>query len=306
MARTLLGVLALRANRAVPVATLVSALWPEQVPASAAANVRSHIAELRRLLPPGGPTLQAGADGYALLSDATGVDALHFRQLLTGGRRLASAGDAASAADRYAKALALWRGPVLAGESVPALVAAEAVVLDDLRLRCLEELVDVRFTLGQHYDVVPLLKGAIADHPLHERLWHQLLLALLGTGRRAEAREHYRRLAALLDAELGVTPDPATARLFTAPFPWPATPPVTGLLRSVNPSTKGVTMALSAVLDAEEIIARWREGLDLSEWGSPAGPLFASGKFAEGDIVACNPPGSRCSACTASQQYYCC
>lgn len=65
-------------------------------------------------------------------------------------------------------------------------------------------------------------------------------------------------------------------------------------------------MAPTAVLDAEEIIARWREGLDLDEWLNPAGPVFASGEFAEGDIVACNPPGSRCSSCTASQRVYCC
>jgi hypothetical protein len=61
-------------------------------------------------------------------------------------------------------------------------------------------------------------------------------------------------------------------------------------------------MTTTALLEAEETVARWRAGTD----DSPAGPVFASGEFAEGDIVACNPPGSRCSACTASRPVFCC
>ena len=63
-------------------------------------------------------------------------------------------------------------------------------------------------------------------------------------------------------------------------------------------------MTTAMLLDAEETVARWRAGLD--EWDNPAGPLFANGEFAEGDIVACNPPGSRCSSCSASRPVYCC
>ncbi|MGW5053744.1 DUF6229 family protein [Actinokineospora sp. NPDC004072] len=60
----------------------------------------------------------------------------------------------------------------------------------------------------------------------------------------------------------------------------------------------------TALLDGvEELVARWRAGLDAD---NPAGPVFASGEFAEGDIVACNPPGSRCSGCSASRPAVCC
>jgi hypothetical protein len=65
-------------------------------------------------------------------------------------------------------------------------------------------------------------------------------------------------------------------------------------------------MTNAALLEAEEIVASWRAGIDTDDFASPAGPIFASGEFAEGDIVACNPPGSRCSACTASRPVYCC
>lgn len=65
-------------------------------------------------------------------------------------------------------------------------------------------------------------------------------------------------------------------------------------------------MTTATLLKAEDIVAGWRSGLDFGDMVNPAGPVFASGEFAEGDIVACNPPGSRCSACTASRPVYCC
>lgn len=86
-------------------------------------------------------------------------------------------------------------------------------MLDDLRLRATEELVDVRLALGHERDLVPVLKGLVVEHPPRERLWHRLLFALVATGRRGEALDAHRRLAAVLDVELGGRPNPATARL---------------------------------------------------------------------------------------------
>lgn len=57
---------------------------------------------------------------------------------------------------------------------------------------------------------------------------------------------------------------------------------------------------------AEEIIARWRSGLDMDGWENPAGPLYASGVFAEGDIVTANVMETRCSSCSASGGGWCC
>jgi hypothetical protein len=65
-------------------------------------------------------------------------------------------------------------------------------------------------------------------------------------------------------------------------------------------------MPSATLVDAEEVVASWLAGIDLGDMESPAGPVFASGEFAEGDIVACYPPGSRCSNCTASLHYFCC
>jgi DNA-binding SARP family transcriptional activator len=209
MARVLLGLFALRPNRPLPTEWIVNGLWPARPPASAAANVRSHIAELRRLLGSAEPTIEKFDDGYMLVTDLCGVDALRFQHLVTEGRRQAGA----EAARLFAQAVELWRGDVLEGVPIPAAVQAEAVMLDDLRLTAIEELVDVRMALGQHHDLVPMLQGLVVDHPLRERLWHQLLVALLATGRRSEALVAYRRLSFVLASELGVAPSAATAAL---------------------------------------------------------------------------------------------
>jgi len=214
MARVLLGMLALRPNRRLTIEWIIDGLWPEHPPPSAAANVRSHVAALRRLLPSsGGPLIETLDDGYALVSSRTGVDALWFEHLVREGRHRRGRGEDGDAARLLADALRLWRGDLLEGVPIPAALQSRAIVLEDLRMCATEELVDVRLALGHQQDLVPVLKGLVAEHPLRERLWHQLLLALVGTGRRSEALDAYRRLSVVLDVELGVEPTPATTEL---------------------------------------------------------------------------------------------
>ena len=72
---------------------------------------------------------------------------------------------------------------------------------------------------------------------------------------------------------------------------------------------------------ADRIVAGWRSGTELVEgWENPAGPLFASGEYAEADITlesilaasGCNPPppplteGGCGTACSASAGRLCC
>lgn len=210
MARVLLGLFALRPNRPLSLEWLINGLWPTKPPASAAANVRSHIAELRRLLAGGDkPSIETLDDGYMLVTAPQGVDALLFRELVAQARKHTGL----DAARLLTQAVGLWRGDVLEGVPIPAALEAEAAMLDDLRMSATEELVEVRMSLGHEQDLVPILKGLVIEHPLRERLWHQLLLALWSTGRRSEVLEEYQRLWSLLDRELGVRPAQATTEL---------------------------------------------------------------------------------------------
>lgn len=208
----LLGVFGLRPNRRLAADWLVGALWPERPPPSAAANLRSHIAELRRLLG-AGPVIERAGDGYLLAAAPSEVDARLFLDLLNEARNSREQGDNTHAALLLAEALALWRGPVLEGIPVPSVVQPQATLLDDEHLSATEELVDVRLDLGHHRALVAELKALVREHPLRERLWHQLLLALAATGRRSEVVDHYRRLTHVLDTELGVRPSQAVTDL---------------------------------------------------------------------------------------------
>jgi predicted ATPase len=61
-------------------------------------------------------------------------------------------------------------------------------------------------TLGGHGALVGELEGLVAEQPLRERLWGQLMLALYRSGRQADALQAFHRARKVLDEELGIQP----------------------------------------------------------------------------------------------------
>lgn len=59
---------------------------------------------------------------------------------------------------------------------------------------------------------------------------------------------------------------------------------------------------MNNTLGGADLVAQWRKGSKLS----PAGPLFASGDFAEADIVNATAEVTRCSGCSGSEYMACC
>jgi DNA-binding SARP family transcriptional activator/Tfp pilus assembly protein PilF len=222
MARLVLGVLALRPNAALPVGWLIDCLWNGRPPASAAANLRTYVTELRRLLrsgrgdgpgDPDDPCIEAGQGRYALRVGPDRLDALRFDLLLDGGRRDLAGGRSDRAADQLRTALALWRGPVLEALPVPEALQQEVRVLESRRLAAVEEWMEARLAVGEHTAAAVELGGLVEQHPLRERLWEQLMRGLYASGRQGEALAAYQRLYALLDTELGVRPGPSAREL---------------------------------------------------------------------------------------------
>ena len=111
--RALLALLLLDAGRTISSARLVDELWGEHAPASARKMVQINVSRLRKVLPPG--ALRTHAAGYCLEIDAGALDLGRFERLTGEGRAALAAGDPATAADRLAAALALWRGRAFAG-----------------------------------------------------------------------------------------------------------------------------------------------------------------------------------------------
>jgi predicted ATPase/DNA-binding SARP family transcriptional activator len=207
--QALVACLALRTGRVVSTDTLVEALWGSELPAAPRNAVQHHVARLRPAL--GEDAIRLAADGYAL--EGAAVDAIEFEDLLTTARGALRAGDARGAADTIADALELWRGPPLLGLPQSAWATAEARRLDALRLDALEERFEAALALGEHADVVPLIRAALEESPFRERLWGQLMLALYRSGRQADALDVFQEARRVLLEELALEPGPELRRL---------------------------------------------------------------------------------------------
>ena len=207
--QALLAMLALRNGRVVDVDALVDGLWGEELPAAPRNALHHHIARLRAAL--GEESIVGSPDGYAL-KDAR-VDAVRFEELLAETRAALRDGDVPAAADAVASALALWRGPALQGLTGTAWFSAEARRLETLHVDALEEDFEVRLALGEHRELTPALRSALADNPFRERLWGQLMLALYRSGRQADALETFQEARRVLADELGLEPGPELRRL---------------------------------------------------------------------------------------------
>jgi len=210
--RELLSLLLVRSGAVVSTAEIVDCLWRERPPASARANVHSYVHGLRVLL--------AGMDrparvrnGYRLDVAADGCDAPVFERLAAAGRVALAEGRPLDAGEHLDRALALWRGPVCDGLDGADWLAPVAARLEETRLTAVEDRLEARLALGRHHDLTAELADATVRYPLRERLWGQLMTALHGTGRSAEALAAYGRLSDLLDRELGARPGIAIRRL---------------------------------------------------------------------------------------------
>ena len=211
MRRALLGLLALRARQVVSQESLIDGLWDVRPPPSALRTLHAHVAHLRRALDACGLGGLVGTrpPGYVLTVSPEQLDVDRFTHLIKADR--AEPPDVA--ARRLRAALDLWRGDVLVDCALGEWARAEASRLHELRLHVVEELCAAELALGRYRPVGAELEALVVRHPLRERLWELLVLALHREGRRADALAAYRRAHAVLAAELGVRPGPALRRL---------------------------------------------------------------------------------------------
>ncbi|MCP3805262.1 NB-ARC domain-containing protein [Allokutzneria sp. A3M-2-11 16] len=212
--RVALAILLSRANRPVRTAELVGQLWGDEPPPSAAANLQSYLAGLRKVLEDGGaPRLPASRGGYLLRVEPGELDAERFERLAAEGGAALAAGEAGLALDRLTRALELWRGAVLEDLPLPPALEAEAARLTQLRLDATEDRFSALLALGRHDVAAAELPPVTSAHPLRERLWELEMRALHRCGRQGDALATYRRAEVLLREELGVEPGAALREL---------------------------------------------------------------------------------------------
>jgi DNA-binding SARP family transcriptional activator/tetratricopeptide (TPR) repeat protein len=212
--RALLAVLLVNANRVVSVDRLIDQLWDGRPPATARRLLHGCVADLRRALRSTGDdqVLLTRPPGYLLVVRPGELDADRFTELAAAAETRLAEGSLPRAAELLREALALWRGPVLEDVSVERPVI-DAVPLAERRLGVLESRIDVDLRLGRHAELVAELRALVAENPLRERTWAQLMLALHGSHRTADALATFRELRQTLVDQLGIEPSEPLRRL---------------------------------------------------------------------------------------------
>ena len=203
--RAILAVLLLHANEPVSIASLTDALWGDDPPPAAVSSLRAHVSRLRREV---GRVIETAPNGYLVRVQKGELDVATFLERLEAGRHEVQSGQHAQASVTLGSALELWRGPALAGFEDEPFAQAQQRRLDELRLEALGRRIEADLLLGRADRLVAELEALVAERPLHERAWGQLMRALFLSGRQADALSAYRRLRSTLIEELGIDPSP--------------------------------------------------------------------------------------------------
>jgi YVTN family beta-propeller protein len=203
------------ANEPIGRQRLIEELWGDAAPKTVNAVLNTYLSRLRRLLADGTAeqVLVTDAAGYVLRVPREAFDVRRFEALLELGRRELARGEAERASATLREALALWRGRPLADLAFEPFAQREIARLDELRLTALEARIEADLALGRHDSLVAELEALVAEHPYREGLRAQLMLALYGTGRQAEALETYRQARRTFSEELGIEPGPRLREL---------------------------------------------------------------------------------------------
>lgn len=212
--RAVLALLVLAQGNAVNTESAIDMLCGDNPPVSARAMLHNYISRLRVLMV--GPEhsgawnlISHDTGEYRLRLTADNLDILEFQQVIGLARATA---DAEPACKRYAEALALWRGQVLA--DVPLLQNHHSVVmLGAERIRAVLEFAERAKKAGLSSHVLPHLEEMASITPFDEQVHAALITALSACGRRGEALRVYEEIRRRLDEELGVSPAPSSGKL---------------------------------------------------------------------------------------------
>ena len=211
--QALLVALALAEGRLVPADQLLDQVWPGERLGDRN-RLQVHISRLRKTL--GSDRILTRAGGYSLKVPAGALDATRFGQLAAAGRAALQRQDAAGAGRLLRQALGLWRGRPLAEFADTGFAPGVITRLEEARLTAAEDRIEAELMLGGRGELAGELEALVQEHPLRERLWGQLILALYRAGRQGDALGAYQRARAVLADELGVDPGPELRQLEAA------------------------------------------------------------------------------------------
>jgi predicted ATPase/DNA-binding SARP family transcriptional activator len=196
--RSLLALLLLAGGVPVSRDRLIDELWGDRPPPSAVSALHVHLSKLRALL---GGLLALDTAGYSLTPGGFELDVWRFDDLVEQAR-----GDRDSAPALLREALGLFRGEPLSDVAAEGSVSQWRRALEEKHVQALMLRIDADLDRGGAGELVPELTRLVAEHPLEERVWGQLMLALYRADRQADALDAYQRARRRLTEELGLEP----------------------------------------------------------------------------------------------------
>ena len=202
--RALLINLVLRRGAIVGQDRLIDDLWGEDPPATAKGVVQNYVSQLRRGL--GAGVVRTAGQGYGVAVEQLTIDVDDLEAWMRRAHDARDAGDVDAVRQATADALALFRGEPLADVAFESFARAEITRLGELHAVLLELQLEAEISGGRHQEAVAQLEAAVVGHPLHERLWWLLMLALYRSGRHGDALRAYQRVRGVLADELGLDP----------------------------------------------------------------------------------------------------
>jgi predicted ATPase/DNA-binding SARP family transcriptional activator len=193
---------------------LTEVVWPAEGdrPHDPVRTIRTYVSRLRTILEPDGAdraprVLVGGPDRYRLTLNDRALDAAAFEDDVSAAtRRIDDDLDAASRA--VERALDRWRGPALAEVADEPWAQPTAIRLEELRLAAQELHFRCLLDSDRAAEAHRLLEEHVRRHPLRERPFGQLLVALQRTGRMAEATHCFQAYRERLARETGLDPSP--------------------------------------------------------------------------------------------------
>ncbi len=208
--RELLALLLVNANTGLSTDRIMDELWGDEAPGLN--TLRFHVSKLRSILGGDPSPLITTENGYRLDADPGSIDAHRFEDAVSrAGKAITT--DPAAAAAYIEQARELWRGDPYPGAEYRRFGEIEIRRLHELHLTFLAREQEIALARGNHDDAVGALEGLVTRHPLHERFWELLMLALYRSGRQAEALRAYSRAKDTLGEELGIDPSTALSNL---------------------------------------------------------------------------------------------
>ncbi|MFF2396036.1 BTAD domain-containing putative transcriptional regulator [Nocardia sp. NPDC058114] len=223
--RQVLALLAIRCGQVVPVSTLITELWNERPPRSAATTLQTYILHLRSHITAASSDsseisakhyLVTDVGGYKLSPNVGASDHDSFHTLTARAFAMREEKNYEGASALFSRALHLWRGPAFVDIRTGPVLDVEIVGLEEKRRYVLECRIDSELRLGRHSSLLHELSQIVADQPGDEKFCGQFMLALYRSGSARRALEAFQRLRQMLVLEMGIEPSIFLRRLHQA------------------------------------------------------------------------------------------